>query len=189
LFKDIPAGVDVYNRLQQIYRATSTGSVRPQGVDAYFIVRDPEPAEIYFLKQNATELLTSWRQMASQINQQELVKLLTPIPEIKITSSSPPEPDPTGTESLGVLIYDIHTDWRTQLEPMCPHASWMREAFYYINCDYYLADYVIWPWFMKSSPIIEPMRPYFNLWLHGAELHCHAPDDVTLFVPSNEDAA
>ena len=59
----------------------------------------------------------------------------------------------------------------------------MDEAFYSIACDYHLARYLTWPWYMNSSSIKEPFEPYFNLWLHGATLRCEAPDNITLFVP------
>ena len=48
----------------------------------------------------------------------------------------------------------------------------MDEAFYSIACDYHLARYLAWPWYINSSSIKEPFEPYFNLWLHGATLRC-----------------
>jgi hypothetical protein len=189
LFHDIPAGVDVYKRLQKIYRATAAASQGPQGIDAYFTIRNPEPAPIGDLARYATAQLTNWRQMAAQINQQELVDLLTPIPEIKIVAGSPPVLDPSDTESLDVFIYDVQTNWHITLEPLCSHSVWMREAFYTMACDSYLARYVTWPWYQSSSSIKDPFQRYFHLWLHGAELRCPSPDEITLFVRSTEGIA
>jgi hypothetical protein len=182
LFNDIPDGLDVYQRLRQVYIATAGGSDRGQEADAYFVVRNPRPATDSELRGYALSQLSNWRQMAEAINQSELVDLLTPIPHVAVSHGIPPEPDPNDTESLDVFIYDVQTDWHAQLMPQCPHTSWMREAFYYIDCDYYLARYVTWPWYKTSSSITEPYEPHFRLWSHGAALCCESPQNITLFV-------
>jgi hypothetical protein len=189
LFDDIPVGRDVFSRLQQVYRATVAGSQGLQGIDAYFMVRNPDPATHNSLLRYATAQLANWRQMAGEINEQELVDLLTPVPRIAISNDVPPEPDPNDIESLDVFIYDVETDWHAQLIPQCPHASWLRQAFYYIACDYGLARYITWPWYRNSSSIKEPFKPYFNLWLHGAKLRCESRDSITLFVAANGNSA
>ena len=185
LFRDIPGGNAVYDRLKEVYVATASGYQRGTATDAYFIVRNPAIIDNHTLIQSATTQLTNWRRMAEQDQESELVDLLTPIPEIKSSTDEPPPVDPNDYDSLDVFIYDVQTDWWLgHLSPMCPHARWMREAFYYINCDYYLAQYAAWPWYRDSSSIDDPYKPYFTMWLHGAELRCQTPDDVTLFVKS-----
>lgn len=183
LFKDIPGGNEVYDRLKEIYAATASNYRHGDTVDAYFIVRSAARAEPDTLMRCATTQLANWRQMAEQVHESELVDLLTPLPEIKIKTETPPQVDPNDYDSLDVFIYDVQTDWWIgKLTPICPQARWMREAFYFINCDYYLARYAAWPWYRESSSITDPYKPYFTLWLHGAELRCQSPDDVTLYV-------
>ena len=150
----------------------------------YFIVRKPLRTSDEHLVRCAADQLANWRKMAADFNVQELVDLLTPIPEVRLSKEPPPRVDPTDHSSLDVFIYDVQCDWHGDLAPLCPHAYWMREGFYYINCDYYLAHYITWPWYSKSSRIREPFEPYFDLWLHGAELRCQSPDNITLFMPS-----
>ena len=184
LFDDIPAGIDVYNRLRQVYRATADGFQEARDLDTYFIIHTPQYAKHDKLTGYATAQLSNWRQIAAETNERELVELLTPIPQIRISSDEPPDPHPNDTESLDVFIHDVQTDWHVELVPQCPQAFWMQEAFYYIACDDYLAQYIMWPWYMNSTPIKDPFKPYFNLWLYGAELHCESPDNITLYIPS-----
>lgn len=188
LFEDLPAGAEVFKRLQQVYRATACTFTGRQGADLYFIVRRPEPTTNDQLMRFATAQLSNWRNMAAAINEHELVDLLTPIPLITIRDGSPTAPNPHDTESLDAYIYDVQTDWHAQLAPLCPHASWMRDAFYYLACDYYLARFITWPWYMHSSSLNDPYEPYFYLWLHGAELRCESRERVTLFVSAYKDA-
>jgi hypothetical protein len=184
LFAGVPAGLDVLSRLRRVYAATTTLPQDPTRFDLYFIVRNPLPKSDEYLLRRAAEHLANCRQIAADFKAQELVDMLTPIPQIRISMAPPPRVDPADHDTLDVFIYDVQGDWHGELVPLCPHAYWMREAFYYINCDYYLAHYITWPWYMKSSKIREPFEPYFDLWIHGAELHCPSPDKITLFVPS-----
>jgi len=182
LFADIPSGDLVYGRLQQAFSATATGAREHAHEDAYFVVRSSEPAPPESLVKSAVDQLANWRLMAEAIGERELVDLLTPLPRVTRRSTIPPPPDPNDTESLDVFIYDVQCDWHGGLPPLCPHASWMRDAVYSIACDYYLAHYITWPWYVHSSPFVEPFGPYFALWRHGVTLRCQSPQDVTLFL-------
>jgi len=184
LFADIPSGTAVYRRLQQVFAATAAGWQREGSHDPYFVVRAPQPASSDALLASAGDQLASWRSMAVAVGEQELVDLLTPLPSVTLRIGMPPPVDPNDTESLGAFIHDVQSDWHGSLEPLCPHASWMREAFYSIACDYRLANYVTWPWYVHSTSLIDPLKPWFTLWRHGAELRCNSADDVSLFVRS-----
>jgi hypothetical protein len=180
LFNGIPAGLEVFSRLSQVFGATATGPKDPRRSDLYFVVHNPIRTTDERLVRYGADQLANWRQMAADVNEQELVELLTPIPRVRISKGRAPEADPNNYDSLD----DVQPVWHGELAALCPHARWMREAFYSIACDYQLARYLTWPWYMNSSSINEPFEPYFNLWLHGATLRCEAPDNIILFVPS-----
>ncbi|MEM8672213.1 MAG: hypothetical protein AAGG48_32160 [Planctomycetota bacterium] len=181
LFADIPHGREVCQRVFNIFDAASSGDT-PGRTDLYCVVRRPKPVQATHLKDAATELLKNWCSMAEQQEEQELVDFLTPLPEIQLSYSPAPDIDPNDCNSLDVYIYDTQTDWHCYLKPVSEHSSWMREAFYYLNCDYYLARYATWPWYSDSSQLDDPYLPYFKLWSHGAELRCVSPANVTLYV-------
>ncbi len=187
LFADIPGGLDVLSRLRRVYTATTIPPADPRRCDLYFIIRDPRRAPDEESIRIAGNQLLNWRQIATDFHEHELVELLTPIPRIQISKGPAPNLDPKDYNTLDVFIYDVQTDWHATLKPLCPEARWMGEAFYNIGCDYYLARYITWPWYMHSSRINEAYEPYFELWLHGSEFRCPSPDNITLFVPSRLD--
>lgn len=184
LFADIPGGLDVFGRLKRVFDATTMLPNDPRRTDLYFVVRCPNRASNKRLLGLAADQFANWRRMAAEFNAQELIELLTPIPQIRISNGPQPSVNTNDFNALDVFIYDVQTDWHGCLPPLCPQARWMREAFYTIACDYYLARYITWPWYMNSSRIREPFEPYFDLWLCGATLQCPSPDSVTLYVPS-----
>ncbi len=188
LLLEIPRGDEVFDRLTNIFDAT-TPIMDGERTDLYCVVRKPIIADASELKSLATKLLGNWRDMAIQENDQELVDELTPLPEVRVSGECAPEVDPNDYDSLDVYIYDTHTDWKCGLTSICKHAHWMREAFYYLNCDYYLAGYAMWPWYRDSSELDEPYFPYYKLWTYGAVLRCISRDDVTLYVRQNPNAA
>ena len=184
LFADIPDGDAVFARLQEVYAATAAGSLRPGVEDGYFIVRQPVPVSSRELLASATAMLENWRRMAADLDETELVDQLTPPPAIAIRHESPPPPDPLDTSTLDVWFYDVRSDWMRGLDPACPHAGWMSEAFYSIACDYALAAYITWPWFRAASPLTDPFAPWFHLWKHEATLCCRSPEEIVLYVGS-----
>lgn len=184
LFASIPGGNAVFNRLREVYRATAEGSLEPDAEDAFFVVRRPVPAPAQELLASAQAMLENWRRMAGDLHDTELVDELTPIPSIGISSETPPPTDPRDTSTLDVWFYDTRSDWLRSLNPVCPHAGWMSEAFYSIACDYALAAYITWPWFRAASPLTDPFAPCFHLWKHGATLRCRFPEEIILYISS-----
>ena len=188
LFDDIDRGDAVYNRLVQVFNATK-GHTRDGRSDLYCVVRQPDPADSADLLVTAKKLSENYRAMAAAIGEQELVDLLSPIPDVRLVFSSAPDVDPNDYDSVDVFIYDVVCDWHGSLSSVTECARWMSEAFYYINCDYSLGWYTNWDWFSRDSAIDDPFLPYFKLWQSGAELRYQTPDDVTLYLPPAADAA
>lgn len=187
LFDEIDRGDAVYDRLVQVFNATK-GHTRNGRSDLYGVVRQAGSANSDDLLSTARSLLENYRAMAAVIGEQELVDLLSPIPDVRLVLSNAPDVDPNDY-SDDVLIYDVVCDWHGSLSSVTESARWMSEAFYYINCDYSLGWYTNWAWFSGASTIDDPFLPYFKLWQCGAELRCQTPDDVTLYLPSASDAA
>jgi len=82
------------------------------------------------------------------------------------------------------IIHDLRSDWFLSLKPKQSDALLMGEAFYSIACDYYIADYLLWPLYQHSTVIEEPFAPYFELWTHGALAIFERPGQVTVYVGS-----
>ena len=123
LFRDIPGGPEVYDRLRRVYVATENTFQRGSRTDAYFIVRKETPIDNDTLIRCATRQLDNWRRMAELEDESELVGFLTPLPEITVSTNVPPEIDPNDCDSLDAYIYDVQTDWwHGHLSSLCPHA-------------------------------------------------------------------
>lgn len=181
LFQDIPGGTEVFSRLLQVYRATIAPPREDGSEDGYFIVRQPQCMLEKDLVQAASDQLHNWSLMAAAMDEQELSRILGSNPPVAVSRGEAPERDPIDTESLDVWIGDVESDWFFTLTPICPHSSWMSEAFYFLACDYSLARYVTWPWYRDASTLIEPYQPYFHRWLAGVQLRCLSSESITLY--------
>jgi len=155
LFDDIPNGTQVYDRVCKVYELTGKNHDRNGQTYAYFVVQDPEKSDSESLLQNAKNQLKNWRAIAEEVNDKELVSSLTSIQDVSLSTTSPP-PSTVNTFSLDDWIYEVQSDWFVDLTPICPHAHWMREAFYHIDCDYYLAGYLMWPWYQDDLKTKQP---------------------------------
>lgn len=91
LFADIPGGLGVFQRLREVYDATTTGYRRSGSVDAYFIVHEPRPSTVEELRVLAVAQLTNWRLMAVERHETELVNMLSPTPAVSVRHTAPPE--------------------------------------------------------------------------------------------------
>lgn len=184
LLADIPRGLSVYSRLVEIFEATS-GHTTKGRTNLYCIVREPVATASWELLLQAESLIENFRKMAIAIGESDLVTELSPTPTIRLEYCDPPDVAPS-EYSLDAFIYDVQCDWHGNLSRFTDHATWMSEAFYYLNCDYYLARYANWAWYMDDSTIHDPFLPYFKLWRCGAELRCKSRDDVALYIPQGQ---
>ncbi len=169
-------GDEVLARLRRIYEATDGG--RGDATDAYFIVRNPPRCRQEDLVRHARLQATRWREIAREQGDEDLVNWLS-IDKIEVTDAERTMPD---NDSPETAVYDAQTDWHVGLRSTCPHSHVLREAFYSIACDYYLAYWVTWPWYRDSTRIDEPYEPSFELWRHGAHMQIPSPHHVVLHV-------
>jgi len=188
LFNMIPRGELVLERIFDIFDATQKPQSNDGRVDIYCVVRDPRESKPDELLQLANRLLINFREMAIAVDEQELISELTPTPNIRVEQSEPPDIDPN-EYTLDSYIFETQCEWHGNLSPFTDYACWMDEAFYYLNCDYYLAHYASWDWYKDTSKIDDPFLPYFEIWRRGADLVCLSADDITLYLPNSISAA
>src|SRR5262245_30618640 len=153
----------------------------------YFIVCRPARATPEMLIELTKQHLTKVREIARSSGKDDLTAKLDPLPaiEIKYTREPPfPEkqPDLAAPETA---IYGVVGDWFSDLVPVQSDALLLDEAFYYIACDYYIAQYLMWPLYSQSTDIIEPFAPYFELWTYGATPVYKKPGLATVFIPGD----
>ena len=75
------------------------------------------------------------------------------------------EPDDEDNETAE-LLGEAFTEWRISNTDYESPEQILDEAYYSVNCDYYLAAYLQYPLF-RSKPDNDFLRPYFDLWQQG----------------------
>jgi hypothetical protein len=119
-----------------------------------------------------------WLHMARAVGDQEVAGWLARVTDVTVRVSEPPEPD---RDSPTTAVYELEGDWHGDLAPSFEHTHALREAFYSIACDYTIA-YLTWPWYRESSPLSEPLEPYFELWRRGACIQLPSPGQAVVYV-------
>jgi len=176
----LPHGRAVLDRMLPIYSATSDGWQTDDYSDAYFVVRNPAPIDTSEAGALVRDHLRNVGRAAALAKVGELVELLRE-PALSFSFESPPRtPDRHDTD---VFIYDTLCDWVRSLTADPPEITALRDAFYSIACDYFLAWHVTWPWFATATTMVEPFHPYFRLWQHGVEYRFDGASSATVYLP------
>ena len=177
VFEGVVGGEEILKRLIAIYRATESGWEKR---DAYFVVRKPAPLSEKTAIQLVNLHLDNFAEIARQIDNGELLQLLCPRPNIEIHQGTTPWPP--SDDDPEVLLYEAQGEFIQSLKPLKSSASILSDAVYHIANDYLIRDYVLWPLYESSCPIVEPFGPYFELWKHGAGFR-FSQDHINVFVP------
>lgn len=170
---------EILPRLLELYEVTADGWQRE---DAYFVVKNPKPCSKEQARQLTNLHLQKMREVAREIGNRDLRHLLEHPPQIEVICGKVPWPP--GQNDLESLIYEVRTDFILSLTPLNSHILLLNDAFYHIACDYFLRDYILWPLYRHSTTVVEPFKPYFELWKYGAGFRFPIDDTVKVYVPS-----
>jgi len=176
----LPNGRPVYDRLKEIYAATSIGWKDNETSDGYFVVRNPPPIKPSEIESLIREYLGTVAEIAALAGAAELAE---PLQVATFTFASGPAPESPDRHDTELSIYDTLCDWVASLETAPSELADLREAFYSIACDYPLSWYLMWPWYAAATAIEDPFQPYFQLWRHGIEYRFDGPSSVIVYVP------
>jgi hypothetical protein len=149
----IPAGALVAARMRPLFSSTFNSE------DWNFVVRRPRLKSQDSILELGRSHLHSLQQIAAAVGDIETQRLLA-VDQVE-TSEEPPMLE----DDAELAASDVVTDYVVPLESTPAFAADLREAFYSIACDYYLAYYFMWPWF--PSQRTDLFSAYFELWLSG----------------------
>jgi hypothetical protein len=162
VFNGISNSQQYVERLHLVYAATADDACAN---DAYFVVRRPPPSTPEHAHEAAGRLVSELRHLAVVIGNQELSCYLGQVASAEVV--------PDGMLNLlhddNELVQEAIGDWVIGVEDTQDRIPQLREAFYSIACDYWLAYYLQWPYFERWYNR-DVFRPYFELWQSG--LHC-----------------
>jgi hypothetical protein len=185
LFDGLPRGEQYRDRLDRLFQAAGEDRRESGGRDAYFVVRQPPAISPEVAEFHATRWLESLRRMALRVKQPELSGCLNSLPRIRVLEGNPPKQPKRDQESFPLLkAIKVHGASLTDgIAGECQVVSLLREAYYFIACDWVIRDYLLWPAYANELDESDPMAGYFELWRHGVKLRVFHDDMVDLYLP------
>lgn len=163
IFEPISNGQVFYERIKPIFKTTEKEALEVFEQNAspgYFVPGKKEDTKI--LEETGERILKNLIVFAAFIEDGELVKSLKGISEIEISNSD--QQDFNNDKHLS--LYEAFSDWRIENSDKSELVSILDEAYYSINCDYFLSAYFQYPRY-KNKPEIDFLKPYFELWEQG----------------------
>ena len=187
LYEELEIGDELHARLDQLYEAAGNDR-RPQGGrDAYFVVRRPSVLDPEVAQTLGQSWLSGLHALAIAVGNQEISKLLEPLPKIRVLEGIPPKYPKIREEKSGLMI-GVREDSATLVEQIDagPFAQLLRPAYYFTACDAMLRDYLMWPFYAESSGLTDPFASYFELWRHGVKYRIFGETQVDLYLPRQQ---
>ena len=162
LFVGVPDAAEYVERLRAVCRAAYHDD---WARDGYFVLRHPQPASDEELVTLGRELLGGLRVvalLASLSGDRELLSYLTTVSDIAIVPLA--EFDHRSDDNM--VVHQTIGDILRGLSDYGHRIVQLREGFYSVACDPWLAAYLQWPYFREWIPP-DVFRPYFELWRRG----------------------
>jgi hypothetical protein len=165
LFNGVPDAPEYVERLQSVCRAAyHDGWVQ----DAYFVVRTPQPASNEELIALGQELLGGLRLiavLATLSGSRELHAYLSGISGVTVVPTAGLDRE----HDDHLLVHESVRDIMRGFYDYGHRIIQLREGYYSVACNYWLAWYLQWPYFRQWVPR-DVFRPYFELWARGCRV-------------------
>lgn len=163
VFKGVVKGAEILERLLPFFDHTSDWT------GAYFVVASPVPSTESEVADLVRRHLDSIREIANEAGDDTLDEVESILGTTQLQfSDTPIERQPTfDPDSPDVFIYDVMTDWFSDLEPVESEGLLLREAAYSMTADYFLSHYALWPLYADATTVEDPFAASFQLWIRG----------------------
>ncbi len=154
----LPDAPRYVERLLRVYRAAKHPT---SNRDAYFVVRSPEAATKAKIVAMGKEYLANLRVLAGAVGNAEFTSCLASVTRVQVVPADQLNPE----SDEGLTVYEAISDFFGYAHDDDP-IRLLREAYYSIACDPYLALYLQWPYYEHLCSV-DCFEPYFRLWQHG----------------------
>lgn len=185
IFEGIPEGEAIASRLMQVFEVAGNPA-RSDGMrDAFFLVRHPKKAKVSEIVESAENFFLGLRNLALENDLKDVACQLEPIPTIRVVEGLAPK-HPKADNEKSKLLKAIQTQGPRVTDAnarRCQFASLLRAAFYFLSCDAFLRDYLLWPFYELDAETKDPYAPYFHLWKHGVKYRIFGEQQVDLYLP------
>lgn len=185
LFESVPNGGELVERLKRVFKVTGDGR-RPDGmVDAYFIVRDPAAIDPDHAEELAIQYWQNLFELAKETGLSELAEQFDTMPTVRVMEGKAPKhPRAAGEKSSLLAAVQSAGPLLNQAElDASSHGRFLREAYYFIACDWKLRDYLMWPLIAHRTALDDPFHPYFVLWSHGIKYRIFNNRQIDIYLP------
>ena len=185
LFDDLPAGGELHRRLDELF-AVAGDDRRPQGGrDAYFIIRNPSPIDPSRVQSLAERWIEAVRKLAAEVDDDEVGGVLDPAPAVRVLEGLPPKHPKNAAEKTELLkAFEVAVPALVErIEPESEHAAVLRPAYYFVNCNPMLRDYLMWPLYAAAVDQPDPFAAYFELWKHGIKYRIFQETQIDFYMP------
>jgi len=175
----------VAGRLTQVYEIAGDPK-RPDGaLDAYFIVRNPSPISPEEVEYEASKFFELLERLAAAVSFQPLSNVLSPTPDVRILEGLPPKNPKKQNEKTELLrrVESASDDICLSLAKQDAVADMLWESVYFMACDAFLRDYILWPLYAPSVKVDDPFRHYFQLWKHRVKFRIFGKSQVDFYLP------
>lgn len=179
----------VAGRLAQVYE-TAGDPKRPDGaLDAYFIVRNPSPISPEEVEYEAVQFFELLESFASAVGFQPLYEVLSPTPVVRILEGLPPKNPKKQDEKTELLrrVESASDDLCRSLAQQDAVADLLWEPVYFMACDAFLRDYILWPLYAPFVKAEDPFRHYFQLWKHRVKFRIFGKSQIDFYLPRLEE--
>lgn len=185
IFCQVDNGEEVYERLAKVYEICGHPR-RPDGMkDAFFIVRDPDAVAAEVVQSVGQEFFKGLGLLAFELNHDELASCLHPLPEIRLVEGAVPKHPKAEEEKSNLLKQVTKTGPAVTdgLREKMEIANYLSRAIYFIACDAFLRDFILWPWMAEHSNVEDPFESYFQFWKHGVKFRIFGEKQIDLYLP------
>ncbi len=174
LLEGVPDADEICVRYAVLRDAAGDG-VNPEdeSVDAYFVVRQPQPIAIDRAEQLLRDHYEAMASLAHEIADVALSDALRAAAAIEWTAAIS---DDDATNALDIDISEVVGD-HLERGPAEHPILGLREAAYGLAASYEIARYLLWPAYRQQFATSDPYAPYVELWCHGVELR-HLEDRI-----------
>lgn len=183
IFPDTVEKQDLLDRLEELFIAAGNDRRPDGGRDAYFVVRQPA----VLTPERAETLGLSWvdglRLLAELDGGLGLAQPLEANLRIRVLEGIPPKHPKDKSEHSNLLRCVQKCAEMTDRLAVGIEAAALRPAYYFIACDPFLRDYLMWPFFRPTTGMTDPLHSYFQLWKHGVKYRIFEESQIDLYLP------
>lgn len=158
---------ELCERISAIFKAAAR-DFHP--ADAYFVIKAPPSLSADWQLELLRAHLDAMNEIAEHVGNEEVPDLLAKTQLVSVADLNLSQI--TEGDDTELAIYEMITDEliapARSAVPEAQHV--MREAFYTIAAEPYLACYAQWPWFRDAVGLEDPFQPYFELWKNGIQM-------------------